>query len=245
VGLGSNITRNRLTCLDMFTLCEQSLASKLKVLDDTYERNAQQLSSSSIDDLSSSSSSAHPALTSATLQHRLLSYARDSSRMAQAEVERQVQTIRTSELSALRLEERAKYRAELESITQKLDKNYAEKVKQLEAREREMQDRWATKQRELETRSYEMRQKLLEGMNAAEREARVYRQAECCDVSCCSELERVRTRELDLKRNADLESKSVPTPHTSLVSGPLSFWSSSFSFFSSSPLHTADKWMWS
>lgn len=95
------------------------------------------------------------------MEERMLKYKRECDERWSKEIQAEVAKIRDIEISHIRLEEAASYRAKLSEFRNELDTMHKQKLKELKLREWEILERWKTKDREIESAAFEHRQKVL------------------------------------------------------------------------------------
>jgi hypothetical protein len=99
-----------------------------------------------------------------TLEERMLKYKRDCDQRMREELLAEVSRVREVEMSHVRLEEAAKYRAKLQEFRNELDRMHKEKMKEIQMREKDTQDRCNQRDREIEGASYDHRQKVIQDL---------------------------------------------------------------------------------
>lgn len=115
------------------------------------------------------------------LEERMVKYKRECDERARREIESEVARVRDIEISHVRLEEAASYRAKIAEFRNEIDSLHKEKIKELKVRENEIIERCKIKEREIEAAAFEHRQKVLQ------------------------DLETLRFKELDSKKTVEME----------------------------------------
>ena len=110
-------------------------------------------------------------------------YQREVDERAKREIEIEIERIRNSELSTLRVEERERYREMLDREKEKMEGKVSARLAELSAQEERLMERVRHKERQIEAVEFEQRQKLL------------------------AEKERQRARENDFGRKSQLDKE--------------------------------------
>ncbi|KAG2392193.1 hypothetical protein C9374_012445 [Naegleria lovaniensis] len=106
---------------------------------------------------------------SQTLEQKYLEYQRECERRANEELKARLKMFEETTISAMRLEESAKYRERLARELEEMEKAHMRKMERATEREREIADRLEKKEKEIEKLSYEHRQKMFKEMEEIQR----------------------------------------------------------------------------
>eukprot|EP00873_Tetraselmis_striata_P011607 jgi/Tetstr1/431871/TSEL_021361.t1 len=129
----------------------------------TYEEGSFRLGTQlqMLEDRFSAMSQEEAARPFRTLEERMNAYRREVDEKAKQDVAHQVERVRELEVSAVRLEEAAKYRRALEEERQELEKIHAERQAKLREREEAQSERLRRQQRDVEGAAFEHRQRIV------------------------------------------------------------------------------------
>lgn len=117
-------------------------------------------------------------------EERMIKFQREVTENSKKEIEAEVLRIRNTEIAQVRLEERQKFYRELECAREEIEREYQYKEAMLRKREEEAEEKTKKKEALLETARYQARQNLL------------------------TEMERLQSREMEIKRAAQLDTRS-------------------------------------
>ncbi|XP_065669058.1 centriole and centriolar satellite protein OFD1 isoform X8 [Hydra vulgaris] len=122
-----------------------------------------------------------------SLEAKVLVFQRKYDMQKRAELEAEIERFRSSELAMIRIEEREKYNKEISNIQVEFEKTYSKKLKDLDRELEELKRKSENQQQTFDKESFEQRQKIL------------------------LELQTLKERELEVKRNQDIALRNLET----------------------------------
>ena len=95
------------------------------------------------------------------MEERFIKYKREVDARCRNEVESEIRRFKEIEVSAIRLEEAAKYRNKMQEMRNEIEILYNQKLGVLKEKEKELLDKCIIKEKALESAGFEHRQKML------------------------------------------------------------------------------------
>ncbi|GAB5359668.1 hypothetical protein AAMO2058_000562800 [Amorphochlora amoebiformis] len=157
------------------------------------------------------------ALPYLTMEERMQKYRRDTDARAKKEIQDEVERIRATQISQMRVEERMRYRRELEVVQSQIEDMYKERLTELREKEERMQNDLKRKSQIAEDSAFKHRQRALDDMERLRAREEVVRRNEIDHEKRTQlESERLTQKALNLERQMTEVIKSRREMDTAL-----------------------------